>query len=472
MPDLNTSNEYVQQRVISLLKECIDCGVSGFRFDAAKHIETPDDDEFASDFWPNILGASTNYAKDTYQKDMYYYGEILNTPGSGRSIESYTKYMSFTDNGTSGNIFSRLLSSDAKGLVDATKSYSFNVDANKTVLWTESHDTYAESVEKGNMYPDSSTKYTRGWSIIANRKDATALYFVRPTNAKMGECGTYYWMNQEITAINQFHNAFINADENFKTQSGYVINERYRAEDDKAGVIITNIGNSKQKATLKDISVSHLEDGTYYDHISNNKFTVKKGKLSGTMSDAGIVVLYDKEVTLKPIINATQSAEYFFVGGDATLKLDVKNANKVYYTKNNSTEKIEVAVDGTITVNEACTITIYAEGAKTVSAKYEFKTIEKRAGYWCVAGISETTIENKSIYAWVWTQNNTSTWREVEIINGVAYIKKQSNDYGLLLAAFEKGHIPTGQNDWNLSPTQTDDFGKPLNENIIYNGGI
>lgn len=472
LPDLNTGNEYVQERVISLLKECIDCGVSGFRFDAAKHIETPDDGEFASNFWPNVLGASTSYANETYQRNMYYYGEILNTPGKGRSIESYTKYMSFTDNGASGNIYSRVLSSDAEGVVEACQSLSFDVEANKVVLWTESHDTYADGVGKGSLLPDKSTKYTRCWSIVANKKGSTALYFARPGDANMGECGTYYWMSQEITAINQFHNAFINASENYKVQKGYVINERYRDIDGKAGVIITNIGNSKQQATLKDIKVDYLEDGTYYDQISNNKFTVKKGKLSGNMSDAGIVILYDKKVTLKPIINATQSAEYFFEGESATLKLDVKNANKVYYTKNDSTEKIEVATDGTITVNEACTITVYAEGAKTVTAKYKFETIEKRQGYWCVAGLTTNTIENKSVYAWVWTQANKSAWREVEIIDGVAYIKKQTGDYGLLLVAFEKGHVPTGQKDWDLAPTQTDDFGKPLDENVIYNAGI
>ena len=38
LPDLNTENPYVQERVLSLLKECIDVGVDGFRCDAAKHI--------------------------------------------------------------------------------------------------------------------------------------------------------------------------------------------------------------------------------------------------------------------------------------------------------------------------------------------------------------------------------------------------------------------------------------------------
>lgn len=44
MPDLNTANKKVQKYVYDYLDELIDCGVDGFRFDAAKHIETPEDD--------------------------------------------------------------------------------------------------------------------------------------------------------------------------------------------------------------------------------------------------------------------------------------------------------------------------------------------------------------------------------------------------------------------------------------------
>lgn len=62
-PDLNTNSTVVQNKVISLLKECIDCGVDGFRFDAAKHIETPDDGDFASDYWKNITESAGSYYK-------------------------------------------------------------------------------------------------------------------------------------------------------------------------------------------------------------------------------------------------------------------------------------------------------------------------------------------------------------------------------------------------------------------------
>lgn len=58
--------------------------------DAARHIETPADDEFASDFWPTVIGSIRNYA----DYDLYIYGEILNTVGDNFNIGNYTKYMS------------------------------------------------------------------------------------------------------------------------------------------------------------------------------------------------------------------------------------------------------------------------------------------------------------------------------------------------------------------------------------------
>ena len=54
--DLNTSSKKIQNYVLNYLKECIDAGADGFRFDAVKHIETPDDPaNIASDFWPTVI---------------------------------------------------------------------------------------------------------------------------------------------------------------------------------------------------------------------------------------------------------------------------------------------------------------------------------------------------------------------------------------------------------------------------------
>lgn len=76
LPDLNTANKELQGYVLDFLKECIDAGADGFRFDAAKHIETPEDDSsFASDFWPTVIGGAEAYAEEK-GFDLYCYGEL------------------------------------------------------------------------------------------------------------------------------------------------------------------------------------------------------------------------------------------------------------------------------------------------------------------------------------------------------------------------------------------------------------
>ena len=71
LPDLNTGNSKVQNYEIAFLKECIDCGADGFRFDGAKHIEVPNDNDNAgSNFWSRVLGETTSYAR--YQRLQRY----------------------------------------------------------------------------------------------------------------------------------------------------------------------------------------------------------------------------------------------------------------------------------------------------------------------------------------------------------------------------------------------------------------
>ena len=103
LPDLDTSNKDYQNYLINYLNTLVDCGVDGFRFDAAKHIETPEDGEAASDFWPTV----TNAIREK-NPDAYIYGEILGL--SGLSITAYTKYMSVTDYSYGGTVRSALKS--------------------------------------------------------------------------------------------------------------------------------------------------------------------------------------------------------------------------------------------------------------------------------------------------------------------------------------------------------------------------
>ena len=119
-PDLNTANTTVQNNIISLLKSCIDCGVDGFRFDGAKHIETPSDGSYASNFWPTVTDAAKNYYRSKTGDNLYMYGEILNKCGpSSRKYTHYTSYINVTDNKTGDAITAAVNSKNASS---ATKS--------------------------------------------------------------------------------------------------------------------------------------------------------------------------------------------------------------------------------------------------------------------------------------------------------------------------------------------------------------
>ena len=148
-PDLNTANTTVQNNIISLLKSCIDCGVDGFRFDGAKHIETPSDGSYASNFWPTVTDAAKNYYRSKTGDNLYMYGEILNNCGpSSRKYTHYTSYINVTDNTTGDAITAAVNSKNASS---ATKSSytaisgqygDSNLKASNILLWSESHDTY------------------------------------------------------------------------------------------------------------------------------------------------------------------------------------------------------------------------------------------------------------------------------------------------------------------------------------------
>lgn len=300
MPDLNTADKRVQKYIANYLNELIDCGVDGFRFDAAKHIETPDDDPaFASDFWPNVL----NEAKAHYQaktgKNLYVYGEILNTVGDNFSIDSYTKYMSVTDNSAGNHLLEAYRNNNLGTL-------NMNYPSKYSVLWAESHDTY---MNESSRYA-SDKSIVRTWAMVGNKDDAAALFFVRPyyskdtlngdqdgafndnldktvTPATMGECETYVWASKEVAAVNHFNNRMSQYSDHMGTDGSVAYCKR------GDGMILVNFNGAGNVS----MSAHGVSDGTYTDEVSGNTFTVSNGKISGNItSEYGIAVVYKNPV--------------------------------------------------------------------------------------------------------------------------------------------------------------------------------
>lgn len=368
-PDLVTNDTAVQTYIINLLKECIDCGVDGFRFDAAKHIETEDDGEYASDYWKNITTSASSYYTQKTGDDLYIYGEILNNCGADRSYSSYTKYINVTDNRTGDAVLYNVTKGKASTATNAT--YKSGVAASNAVLWVESHDTYegnSGSSGYSNTSSVSDEDVVKAWAIVASRKDSTALFFARPGTALMGGVSTdTTYKSTVVSEINKFHNLFVGQSEKLGSSG----NIAYVARG-TSGIVLSNC-----KGTNASVSISGtgLADGKYTDTVSGAEFTVANGVLTGSIGKTGVAVVYNGTTTPK----ATNSVESGSFRGDTmTLTLGLENATSGTYCLDDSTP---VKFTGTTSIRigsdykpgETITLTVTAtDGVKTSSMVYKY----------------------------------------------------------------------------------------------------
>ena len=368
-PDLVTNDTAVQGYIINLLKECIDCGVDGFRFDAAKHIETEDDGEYASDYWKNITTSASSYYTQKTGDDLYIYGEILNNCGADRSYSSYTKYINVTDNRTGDAVLYNVTRGKASTATNAT--YKSGVAASNAVLWAESHDTYeGNSGSSGfsNTADVSDENVVKAWAIVASRKDSTALFFARPGTALMGGVSTdTTYKSTAVSEINKFHNLFVGQSEKLGSSGDIAYVAR-----GTSGIVLSNC-----KGTNASVSISGtgLADGKYTDTVSGAEFTVANGVLTGSIGNTGVAVVYNGTTTPKAI-NSVESGS--FRGDTMALTLSLENATSGTYCLDDSTP---VKFTGTTSIRigsdykpgETITLTVTAtDGVKTSSMVYKY----------------------------------------------------------------------------------------------------
>lgn len=368
-PDLVTNDTAVQGYIINLLKECIDCGVDGFRFDAAKHIETEDDGEYASDYWKNVTTSASSYYTQKTGDDLYIYGEILNNCGADRSYSSYTKYINVTDNRTGDAVLYNVTKGKASTATNA--KYKSGVAASNAVLWAESHDTYegnSGSSGYSNTSSVSDEDVVKAWAIVASRKDSTALFFARPGTALMGGVSTdTTYKSTVVSEINKFHNLFVGQSEKLGSSGDIAYVAR-----GTSGIVLSNC-----KGTNASVSISGtgLADGKYTDTVSGAEFTVANGVLTGSIGKTGVAVVYNGTTTPKAI-NSVESGS--FRGDTMALTLSLENATSGTYCLDDSTP---VKFTGTTSIRigsdykpgETITLTVTAtDGVKTSSMVYKY----------------------------------------------------------------------------------------------------
>ncbi len=434
LPDLNTENPELQEYILDFLKACIDDGADGFRFDAAKHIGVPADGEEYT-FFPNVVNAAKEYyveKADTTADELYCYGEILDQPGGDTKASDYTPFVNVTDNSTSASIRGGVTGANAKNA--ALSVYYKNVPASDVVLWAESHDEYQNA--GGATSKTSQSDINKTWALVASRADATSLYYARTDGfhaGNIGEIGTYYWAYTEVEAVNDFHNFFAGSSEYLSYDSSFVMNER-----GSQGAVIVNVDGNDSDVTL---TTHALLDGTYYDQISGNPFTVKNGKLSGHIGRTGIAVLYDPNEELNPGATISNQGGTFY-DDFIDVEIGLNNADRGTYRINDGKEysyegKTTLRLGGDVPFDSDIELTLTAiRGEKEVSTTYSFRKaawVDNVAYYEPQKGWN-----NEHIYAYIYSSSNGeySGWPGEEL--------SYDEEAGLYKIVLPKGFLNAG----------------------------
>ena len=449
LPDLNTGNAHVQERALSLLKECIDVGVDGFRFDAAKHIETSKDTQYASNFWENTLGVAKEYYKTKNSgKELIAYGEILNDVDGGRPLTSYTSIMKVTDNSYGNDVYTGITKKDPSKLI---KDYSKSTDCSNLITWVESHDTFLHG---GGGKKEKSI--ARMWSILAARKDTMPLFFARPDtsedNCTVGKVADYNFESEYIAISNRFHNRFVGANEEERVSGDYYVNERY-SNSDQGALVFDSKGTEKGKVTF-----THLEDGYYFDQMTNKQYHVKGGKTTIEFHEYGYAILTKTNNPLRVTYTVSQRDTKYVNG--FKVKLEVQNASSAAYILNDGAEvpftgSVQVDISGDLAAGQQTKLTLKASnGVYEIKRSWIYEKIELIDGYFNVLNVKPEYLSDYELYIWSWSPGKYSkdkyTYntekRTLLIANEVV-----SGWAGFLLVLFTKNTAPKTSDAWDDS---------------------
>ena len=462
-PDLATENPIVQNRVLSLLKEYIDCGVDGFRFDAAKHIETPSDGEYASDFWPTVINGAKKYNEEKGNDELYFYGEILNNVGGrsqNRQVTYYTPYIHFTDTVASDNIRYTATSGLYGDAIKEDIFYYPDTNADNVVLWAESHDTYAN--DGGGTRSISQEKINKAYIIEASRNDFPSLYFARPSDsATVGQVSTFAWQSKEISEINRFHNQFIGSENHLSMSEDKTIFLNEKSKNGDFGAVI--VGGAYEGTSGKvSLPVSTLPDGEYIDRVSGNLFTVNDSLLEGTLGESDVAILYTPKITSYPVIEVDkdQSSPYY-EAFDVTIS--VRDATSSYYQIDNGEE---VSFENEVTVRLGENLpsgiihlrVVARNGEKQTVREYTYLKRDPNHLEITVINIDDQYINNRTLMAWVWKSGEDGRWVSGDVSENTYRFAVTIDDTNFLLASFPANVHPTGTEDvWDQCITQTGD---------------
>ena len=405
MPDLNTQNKGVQNYIRNYLLRLLDLGADGFRFDAAKHIELPEDSGFGGDFWPTILNNSAEYQ----------YGEILQDSCSNEA--GYAKYM----NVTASNYGMKLRSAIGANNFSTSNimNYDINVSNDKLVTWVESHDNYANGLSDwGSSEWMNDEQIKLAWAALAARKATTPLFFSRPVGgggqtwdnrfpgkSQLGDRGSDLFMDDEVAAVNNFRNAMVGKSEYLRNPNGDT--KVLMVERGTEGVVIINLNYNEYSLS----SVTNLQNGTYTNRTdNNNQFTVSNGRITGKLPARSVVVLYGSTPVVSPTPTPSSSSDpdagsiYFTKPSNwnSTIYAYIYTENGSSVDKNAAWPGVQMSqeANGEYSCNIGINVTsdtrvIFSDGNQQSPGASQPGFILTKGGHYNVDGLSTTPSGNK-----------------------------------------------------------------------------
>lgn len=405
--DNNTHNKTLQNYIKSYLNRCIELGADGFRYDAAKHIELPDDGNYGSDFWPTILNNGAEFQ----------YGETLQDSISRES--SYANYMGVTASTYGKNM------RDAIGANDFSTSrimdYAINVSSSKIVTWVESHDNYANGINEwgsSQWMNDEQIKLT--WAAVAARKGGTPLFFSRPVGGggkswdnrfpevtRMGDRGSSLFMDDEVAAVNKFRNAMVGESEYLRNPNGN--SKILMIERGSKGAVIINLNYNDTYLS----SSTNLANGSYKNQTDNNNvFNVSNKTITGTLPARSVVVLYNYNQN-SPSVSIVDCPATFRADS-TTLTLQCNNTTKATYSVNGSTSYLYDNGDSiTIGSGDAydTTYTIELRGINNdgVTTKQVYTITKKDPNAVTNVYFQKPSSWSSNVYAYVYDKSGSTT---------------------------------------------------------------
>ena len=427
--DLNTANPEVANRMHDFLKTAVNDGVDGFRFDAGKHVELPNEFD-GSQYWTTILQNGSQYQ----------YGEVLQGD-SGLDYKAYANLYAKYGEGGGG----ATASDYGKTIRSALWSKNLNagnlmslrnggVNDDQLVTWVESHDNYANSDKESTYLTNDQIRF--GWAVVGARAGGAPLFFNRPKASggnqpqfaeasQLGDAGDDMWKDTAVAAVNHFRNAMDGEAEYLRNcgseqnNNSCLMVERYKTDNNAGndGVSIANMGGDQNLAGTP----TKLDDGTYTDQVNGGTITVSNGKItSGTAKGDAVSVYFNTSV--KESVSATVSKK--FSSNTIKVTLNASNATNLTYSLSNGkngsfVDGDSLTIGGDMEIGDSVTLTVKGTGAESGEA------LEFTATYTKVEVQANTIYATKpsgwsKMYAYVYTGDgatakNNAAWPVVEM---------------------------------------------------------